>query len=299
MRIASLLPSATEILYALDLGDSVAGVTFECDYPPEARQKPILVDTVLAHNLSSSEIDRDVTEYAAHGDSIYRIHRGLLESIGVDLVVTQELCDVCAVSTSHLSKTLHGLHPQPDVLTLTPHTLEDVFADIESVGRAAGCEQRALGLTRALRDRIEQVRARPKRQSPTVACLEWLMPPFNAGHWVPEMVALAGGIDRLGALGEYSTRIEWEQLQTLDPDVVIVMPCGYNTQAAADEYKRTELPAWWSDLSAVRSGRVYAVNATAYFSRPGPRLVDGVEVLYALLQQDGSQRLPDDAWLQL
>jgi iron complex transport system substrate-binding protein len=299
MRIASLLPSATEILYALDLGDSVAGVTFECDYPPEAQQKPILVDTVLAHDLSSSEIDRDVTEYAAHGDSIYRIHRGLLESIGVDLVVTQELCDVCAVSTSHLAKTLYGLSPQPDVLTLTPHTLEDVFADIESVGRATGCEQRAVELTRALRDRIEQVRAWPKRQSPKVACLEWLAPPFNAGHWVPEMVTIAGGIDRLGALGEYSTRIEWEQLQTLDPDVVIVMPCGYNAQAAADEFRRTELPVWWSDLAAVRSNRVYAVNATAYFSRPGPRLVDGVEVLYALLQQDGSQQLPDNAWVQL
>jgi iron complex transport system substrate-binding protein len=259
----------------------------------------VLVDTVLAHNLSSAEIDRDVTEYAAHGDSIYRIHRGMLESMGVDLVVTQELCDVCAVSTSHLAKTLYGLSPQPTVLTLTPHTLEDVFADIESVGHAAGCEQRALDLTRSLRDRIEFIRARPKRQSPKVACLEWLMPPFNAGHWVPEMVSIAGGIDRLGAFGQYSTRIEWAQVQTFDPDVVIVMPCGYKAQAAADEYRKTQLPRWWSDLSAVRSGRVYAVNATSYFSRPGPRLVEGVEVLYALLQEDGSQPIPEDAWLQL
>ena len=299
MQICSLLPSATEILYALDLGDSVAGVTFECDYPPAARNKPIIVDSVLAHDLSPSEIDREVTEYAAHGDSIYRIHRGLLQSIAPDLIVTQELCDVCAVSTSHLAKALYGLESQPEVLSLTPHTLDDVFADIEAVGRAAGCEQKARDLVASLRERVEMVRAKPKRESPKVACLEWLAPPFNAGHWVPEMIDIAGGIDRLGALGKDSTRIEWEQVRALEPDVILVMPCGYNAQAAADEYRRTEFPAWWSSLPAVRSSRVYAVNATAYFSRPGPRLVEGVEIAYALLQQDFSALLPEGAWLQL
>ncbi len=299
MRICSLLPSATEILYALDLGDSVAGVTFECDYPPEARQKPILVDTVLKHNLTAAEIDREVTEYASQGESIYRIHRGLLESIGADLIVTQELCDVCAISTSHLARTLHGLSSQPEVVTLTPHTLEDVFADVERVGRATDCEQKALHLTRSLRERVERVRSLPRRQAPRVACLEWLAPPYNAGHWVPEMVGIAGGIDGLGVQGDYSTQIEWERLRALNPDGVVVMPCGYNAQAAAEEYRGMEFPRWWSELPAVRNGRTYAVNANAYFSRPGPRVVEGIEVLYALLQQDLSQPLPRDAWLQL
>jgi len=283
----------------LDLGDSVAGVTFECDYPPEARKKPILVDTVLKHNLSPAEIDREVTEYAAHGESVYRIHQGLLESIGADLIVTQELCDVCAISTSHLAKALHGLSSQPEVVTLTPHTLEDVFRDVERVGRATGCEPKALELTRSLRERVAKVRALPRRQSPMVACLEWLAPPYNAGHWVPEMVDAAGGIDHLGSAGEYSTRIEWEQLRALNPDVIVALPCGYNAQATAEEYRKTEFPAWWGELPAVRNGRTYAVNANAYFSRPGPRLVDGIEVLYALFQQDFSHPLPDGAWLQL
>jgi iron complex transport system substrate-binding protein len=299
MQICSLLPSATEILYALDLGDSVAGVTFECDYPPAARAKPIIVDSVLAHDLSPSEIDCEVTEYAEHGDSIYRIHRGLLQSIAPDLIITQELCDVCAVSTSHLAKALHGLESQPEVVSLTPHTLDDVFADILTVGLAAGCEQKALDLVSSLRARVEAVRAKRKHHSPKVACLEWLAPPFNAGHWVPEMIDIAGGIDRLGALGRDSTRIEWEQLRALEPDVVLVMPCGYNASVAAEEYRRTDFPAWWRGLPAVHNGHVYAVNATAYFSRPGPRLVDGVEIAYALLQNDFSEPLPEGAWLQL
>lgn len=299
MRICSLLPSATEILYALDLGDSVAGVTFECDYPPEARQKPILIDSVLEHDLSAAEIDRQVTAYAARGESIYRIHDKLLGTIGADLIVTQELCDVCAISTSQLARALHMLTPQPEVVTLTPHSLEEVFADIERVGRVTGCEQKALELTRSLRDRVERVRKMPKLQAPRVACLEWLAPPYNAGHWVPEMVEIAGGADRLAAPREYSVRIAWEQLRALQPEVILAMPCGYNAEKAAKEYRQTEFPAWWGELPAVRNSRCYAVHANAYFSRPGPRLVDGIELMYTLLQQDFSHPLPEGAWLQL
>jgi len=299
MRICSLLPSATEILFALDLGDSIAGVTFECDYPPAARTKPVIVDSVLAHGLSPSEVDRQVTECAAKGDSLYRIHSELLASIAPDLIVTQELCDVCAVNASHLAKALHGLPSQPKVVSLTPHTLDDVWADVEAVGRAAGCEQKAQTLATSLRQRMERVRAKPKRETPKVACLEWLTPPFNAGHWTPEMMEIAGGIDGLGEMGEPSMRIDWEQVRALHPDVVLVMLCGYDAQAAAKEYRGTVFPEWWHALPAVRNRRVYAVNANAYFSRPGPRLADGVELAYALLQQDFSQPLPDGAWEQL
>ena len=299
MRICSLLPSATEILYALDLGEDVAGVTFECDYPADARTKTILVGSVLSHGMTPEEIDRVVSAYAARGESIYNVDVERLRGIAPDLVVTQELCDVCAVSTSHLAKALYRLPSQPEVVTLTPHTLDDVFADIETVGRAAHCEDKAARLVGSLRERVERIRAMPKRQTPRVACLEWLKPPFNAGHWVPEMVGIAGGVDGLGALGEDSTRMEWEAVRNFDPEVVLVMPCGYDAEAAAKEYREMVLPEWWSGLPAVKDGRVFAVNANGHFSRPGPRLVDGIEVMYSLLQEDFSMALPDGAWIQL
>ena len=299
MRICSLLPSATEILYALGLGDSVVGVTFECDYPEDARRKPYLVGTVLEHDLSPAEIDRVVSEHAARGESIYHIDQELLEFLRPDLIVTQELCDVCAVNTSHLAKALHGLSFQPQVVSLTPHTLDDVLADIAAVGRATGRDDCAHTLIASLKDRLAAVRSLRKPHAPKVACLEWLAPPFNAGHWVPEMVSLAGGIDRLGARGTDSVRIHWEQVRALEPDILLVMPCGYDAQKAADEYRQTEFPEWWSTLSAVRHGCTYALHANAFFSRPGPRLVDGVEILYALLQGDFSRPLPKNAWLAL
>ncbi|SFS10090.1 iron complex transport system substrate-binding protein [Granulicella pectinivorans] len=299
MRICSLLPSATEILYALDLGDDVAGVTFECDYPAEARTKTILVGSVLHHGMTPEEIDREVSAHAARGESIYNVDVDRLGDLAPDLVITQELCDVCAVTPTHLAKALYHLPSRPEVVTLTPHTLDDVFADIETVGRAAHCEDRALHLVASLRARVEAIRHKVKRNAPRVACLEWLQPPFNAGHWVPEMVAIAGGVDGLGAPGAYSTRMEWEAVRNFSPDVVLVMPCGYYAQAAAGEYRAMTMPEWWDTLPAVKKGRVYAVNANAHFSRPGPRLVEGIEVMHALFQQDFSVPLPEGAWLQL
>jgi iron complex transport system substrate-binding protein len=298
VQICSFLPSATEILYALDLGDSIAGVTFECDYPPQARQKPIVVNTILNHELSPAEIDRDVTKYASHGDSLYTVDTEMLKRIKPELIVTQELCDVCAVSTSHLAKALHAVSPQPEVLSLTPHTLPDVFRDIEAVGAATGKQDRAAELVASLKQRIARLQAKPKLKS-KVACLEWLNPLFNAGHWVPEMVELAGGIDRLGIRGEYSVRIEWQQIFDLDPNVIVIMPCGYDVEKAVQEYRQTKFPPEWRDIQAVQNGRVYAVHASAYFSRPGPRLVDGVEILYSLLHQDFSSSLPAGSWAQI
>ena len=299
MQICSFLPSATEILYALDLGDSIAGVTFECDYPPQARQKPIVVNTILGHELSPADIDRDVTQYASHGDSLYTVDVEVLRRINPELIVTQELCDVCAVSTSHLAKALHALSPQPQVLSLTPHTLAEVFRDIEAVGAATGKQNKAAEVVGSLKQRISRMQAKPRLKSPKVACLEWLNPLFNAGHWVPEMVELAGGIDRLGIPGEYSVRIGWQQILDLDPDVIVVMPCGYDAEKAAKEYRETIFPEGWKDVQAVRNGRVYAVHASAYFSRPGPRLVDGVEILHSLLHQDFSLSLPVGSWAQI
>lgn len=298
MQICSFLPSATEILYALGLGDSIAGVTFECDYPPEARQKPVVVNTVLRHDLSPDAVDREASDYASHGDSLYRVDLGALTRIRPDLVVTQELCDVCAVSTRHLVHALDQLSPRPTVLSLTPHTLQDVLLDIERVGAAAGCQTKAAELLTQLYQRIAKVEARTG-SGPKVVCLEWLNPLYNAGHWVPDMVTIAGGRDSLAVPGQYSARVSGEAVIAAQPEVIVIMPCGYHAQKAKEEYSRTQFPEGWEDIPAVRSGRVYAVDASAYFSRPGPRLVDGIEVLYSLFHEDFSQPLPSDSWLRI
>jgi iron complex transport system substrate-binding protein len=298
MQICSFLPSATEILYALELGDSIAGVTFECDYPPEARQKPIVVNTVLAHDLSPDAVDREASSYATQGESLYKVDLGALARIRPDLVVTQELCGVCAVSMRHLVEALDRLSPRPRVLSLTPHSLQDVLLDIERVGAAAGRHAKAAELVTRLRERIAKVEVRI-RTHPKIVCLEWLNPLYNAGHWVPDMVKIAGGRDLLAASGQYSTRVSSEAVIAAHPDVIIIMPCGYDAQKAKEEYSRTQFPERWEDIPAVRSGRVYAVHASAYFSRPGPRLVDGIEILYSLFHQDFSQPLPSSSWLPI
>ena len=299
MQICSFLPSATEILYALGLGNSVAGVTFECDFPPEAAGKTIVVNTNLAHDLTSAEIDHDVNEYSSHGESLYRVDIRKLEAIKPDLIVTQELCDVCAVSTSYVAKAVHQLSSKPRVLSLTPHALEDVLKDILRVGEATDRDAEARELVSSLRERIAKVGQMTKPQKPTVVCLEWLSPPFNGGHWIPEMIDLAGGVDPLGKLGKDSYRMEWDQVLRVDPDVVLVMPCGHNLERSVAEYQGTQFPEGWKQAKAVRAGRVYGVNASAYFSRPGPRLVTGLEIMHSLLQEDRPQELFANSWTRL
>jgi iron complex transport system substrate-binding protein len=299
MQICSFLPSATEILYALGLGDSVAGVTFECDFPPEAAGKSIVVNTNLAHDLTSAEIDNTVNDYSSHGEGLYRIDIGKLEAIKPDLVVTQELCDVCAISTSSVAKAVHQLSSKPQVLSLTPHTLGDVLEDVLRVGEATNRDVEARELVSSLRERIASVSQMPKPQKPTVVCLEWLTPPFNGGHWIPEMIDLSGGVDPLGRLGKDSYRMEWDQVLNVNPDVVLVMPCGHNLERSVHEYHATQFPEGWKHIKAVRNARVYAVNASAYFSRPGPRLVIGLEIMYALLQEHQPQERLANSWIRL
>jgi len=296
MQICSFLPSATETLYALGLGDSVAGVTFECDFPPEAGTKNIVVNTQLGHELTSAEIDHRVNDNPSHGESLYRADIRKLEAIKPDLIVTQELCDVCAIGTSYVAKAIHQLSSQPEVLSLTPHTLEDVLEDVLNIGKATHRDAEASELVSSLRERIAKVGQMTKTKRPRVACLEWLSPPFNGGHWIPEMIEMAGGVDPLGEIGKDSYRMEWDQVLRADPEVVLVMPCGHDLQRSIQEYRGTQFPEEWKQVSAVRNGRVYAVNANAYFSRPGPRLVTGLEIMYSLLQEDRPQEPAADSW---
>jgi iron complex transport system substrate-binding protein len=286
MRICSLLPSATEILFALGCGDRVVGVTHECDFPAEAREKPVLIRPRVDTFAAPGEIDRQVRELVDAGQSLYGVDVELMERLAPELIVTQDLCHVCAASPEDLGAALSRMAHPPRVHTLTPHTLEDVWRDVERVGDAVGEHDRGVALAGALRRRVANVAARAgalqgAAVKPRVVCLEWLDPLYVAGHWVPEMVAAAGGLDALAQAGSVSVRVSAEEIAASNADVLIVMPCGYDEERSAREFTEMNLAALWPDLPAIRNGRVYAVDGNSYTSRPGPRLADGVELLHA------------------
>ncbi|HKS70954.1 MAG TPA: cobalamin-binding protein [Ktedonobacterales bacterium] len=282
MRIVSLLPSATEILFALGLGDQVAAVNHECDYPPAARQKPHITRSLLPPDLSSGAIDEAVRgQLAADAHSLYTIDRTLLAEIAPDLIVTQQLCEVCAVAYDEVLDAVRALPKRPRVLNLEPMALGEVLGDIERVGNATGTRERARALVAQLEARVEAVRERAARAetTPRVAFLEWLDPLFSGGHWNPELVRLAGGVDRLGREHQPSQRIEWEQVVEIEPQVMVISCCGFDEARTRAELPSLEARPGYADLPCVREGRVHVVDGSAYFSRPGPRLVDSLEIL--------------------
>jgi iron complex transport system substrate-binding protein len=280
MKICSLLPSATEILFALGLGDQVAGVSHECDFPPEARSKPVLIVSRISHTESAAAIDRQVREFLERGESLYSVDLTALATIEPDLIITQDLCHVCAATPDDLGAALAHLQRQPQVVTLNPHSLADVCADIRSAAEATGRAEQGRAVIANFERSVAQVeRAVAGLPRPRVLCLEWLDPPYVAGHWVPEMVARAGGLDVLGRAGEPSFRVEWKTIFDSQPDVIVLMPCGYGLKQVAKEFRDLALPEGWEDMTAVRNGRVFVVEASGYFSRPGPRLAAGVAIL--------------------
>ncbi|HEV7669817.1 MAG TPA: cobalamin-binding protein [Thermoanaerobaculia bacterium] len=278
-RIVSLVPNGTEILFALGAGDQVVGVSHECDFPQAARQRPILTGSALAADLAPAEIDRAVSAQVGNGLSLYTIDEALLARLDPELIVTQELCPVCAVSTEQVEGALAPLPRCPDVLSLDPRRLADVLEDIRSVGVKIGKEKEAAELVEGLEARLAAVRAGVGAVKPRVLALEWLEPPFAGGHWVPEMIEAAGGEDVAAQPGDHSRRMTWEEVAALDPDVLVVMPCGFDEAGARAQIGRIAEEPEWRGLRAVREGRVFPVDANGCFSRPGPRLVDGIERL--------------------
>ena len=284
MRIVSLLPSTTEILFAIGAGDDVVGVTFECDHPSEARSRTIVSTSAMPEGLAPAEIDAFVASAVSRGEDLYHLDEGALSGLDADLVVTQDLCAVCAVDVSVVDDALTHLGCTAEVLTIDPHTVDEVFDSIGVLGKSTGHEAEAAELVAGLRDRLSAVRQRVAgRPRPRVMLLEWTDPPFAPGHWVPEMIEAAGGEPLLGAAGEKSRRVTWEQVHAADPEVVVVAPCGFDragSQALADEL--------------VGSGvlppgvPVHAVDANAAWARPGTRLVDGVEELAGILHPEQS-----------
>lgn len=296
MRICSLLPGATEVVAALGLADQLVAISHECDYPPGIGTKPVVVQSAVdTERTHSPDIDRQVRSMLRAGDNLYRLDESLLRRVHPTLIITQSLCEVCAVTPSEVERALEGLEPRPKVLSLTASGLEEVFRDIESIGAAVGREDRARAWVRELHERLETVRSRVARERPRqVACLEWLDPIYSAGHWMPELVQLAGGRDLLGEAGQQSRQIPWEHVVESAPEVMVLMPCGFDIPRTLSEAHLVASRPGWKDVPAVRSGEVYAVDGPAYFNRAGPRLVDGAELLAELFHpQRFGGRLPD------
>lgn len=298
MRICSLLPSATEIVLSLGVGDRLVAVTHECEVPSSAGSVPVITrSTMEPGTRTSREIHNHVTQALHRGSSLYSLDQELLERLDPDLILTQELCEVCAVSYGQVK--LPGTRT---ILSLEPRTLGEILDTIVEVGKAVGVEERAAALVGSLRERIDRVAAVARRAStrPRVFAMEWLDPPYTAGHWVPEMIRLAGGRDEMGREGAPSVEVSWDQIAEYDPDVLVLMPCSLSLERTLDELARTRLPEAWSRLAAVRSGCAYAVESAKYFSRAGPRTVDGLEILAEIIHPELLPRTsPPDAWRRL
>jgi len=287
MRIVSLLPAATEIVYALGLGDDLVGVSPECDYPPAACDKPVVSRALLpTEGESSGETSRIVGERLESGGALYQVDEAALRAAQPDLIVTQGLCAVCAPTLGDVEDVARRLPNEPDILSLDPHRLGDVLEDIERLGRTCGVEDRVTEVVGALRERIARVRVRAAsaEDRPRTLCLEWLEPMFIAGHWVPEMVDLAGGADVLGRPGEKSRRVEPKDVVMASPEIAVLMPCGFDLERTRKDAPVVTRTRWWADLPDGRADRVWTVDGSSYFNRPGPRLVDGLEILAHILQ---------------
>jgi len=288
-RIVSFLPSATEMVCALGLGDRLLGVTHECDYPPEAAGKRVVVSGVLPiERMTEQEIDTAVSERLRDGLSLYQVDEALMRDIGPDLILTQDLCQVCAPSGTEVSSLLPLLPRTPRVLWLTPKSLDQIFDNLRELGEATDRIEAAEVLIAACRARLEKIAGvtRTLPNKPRVFCMEWTDPVYCSGHWVPEMVRLAGGTDELAREREYSVRIPWEDVLAWAPEVMIVMPCGFDLRNTVERARHIFALPGWSDIPAVKAGRVHAVNANSYFARPGPRVVEGTELLAHLIHPD-------------
>jgi iron complex transport system substrate-binding protein len=294
MRIASLLPSATEIVCAIGLEDELVAITHECDWPPSVVGKPVVTRSVHpSSDATSREIDARVSASMHGGSSLYELDDAALADAHPDLILTQELCRVCAVSYREVNEVARRIDADIAVVSLEPTSIEGIFHSITTVGAMAEVEDAAIDVVEALRERlgaIEQrvaIRRDGGRRPPRVVGLEWLDPPFTVGHWVPEQIRRAGGWDLLGADGDAAHPTSWEAVADVDPEMIFLMPCGFHLAETVREWARTPVPDWLGEVPAVRRGAVVAVDGSAYFSRPGPRVIDGIELLAEIMDPEG------------
>ena len=302
MRIVSFLPSATETLYELGAGSQIVGVTHECKFPPQARKKPQIIRSSFdPDEMTARDIDNKVVELMRSGKDIYVVDENALKSVNPNLIVAQGLCEVCSPFTKEINKAVNILGNQPDVLILDPHDLDDILVSIMDLAERIGRVGEGRKLVTSLQNRIDSVRSMKIKFRPNVLCIEWIEPLFTAGHWVPQMVEYAGGINGLSAVGEPSRRMDLEEAVQMDPDIIVLMPCGFNMERTLKELPVLASNGKWKALQAVKNGNVYAVNANAYFSKPGPRTVVGLEIMAKILHPEASQhiRVPKSSYKKI
>jgi iron complex transport system substrate-binding protein len=307
MRIVSLLPSATEIVAALGLTDELVGITHECDWPPEIAGTPVMTRSVFDLSTSSgSDIHRLVSDAVHGGSSLYELDEEALEAAQPDLILTQELCQVCAVSYREVNEVARAIDADITVVSLEPTSLEGIFNTISTVGAMTDAEDEAIELVESLRTRLGIIetkvheRRKEGHEAPRVVGLEWLEPPFALGHWIPEQIRRAGGWDLLGQDGEPSRQTDWLSIADVDPEMILLMPCGFHLAETVAEWKQTPRPIDWKLIDAVRSGNVFALDGSAYFSRPGPRVLDGIETLAEIFDPDAFvETSPPGSWTPL
>lgn len=288
MRICSFLPSATEIVCALGLADSLVGVTSECDYPAEAADKPKVVLGAVGTGLSSAEIDRRVRESGRTREPVYRVDIEKLRALKPDVILTQGLCGVCAPDGGAVFEIAEALGRSPEVAVLEPRDIEGIFGTVKTVGGLTGTRPEAEALVGGLRERVERVRGvfQDSGDRPRVFCMEWMDPPYAAGHWIPEMVEIAGGESLPAKAGEKSRAVSWDEIGRFAPNVVVLMPCGFGIERTVSESAALSRAEQWRTLPAVRKGEVYAVDSSSHFTRPSPRIADGIEILASVIHPD-------------
>jgi iron complex transport system substrate-binding protein len=301
-RIVSFLPSATEILYELGVGDQIVGVTHECNYPEQAKTKPKVIHSSFDPNtMTSKEIDNKVVDLVHSGKDIYILDEKTLKQANPNLIVAQGICEVCSPYTKEINRAVTILDNKPDVLILDPRNLDDILSNILDIAKKIGKEKEAQGFVNSLKKRITSVQTRPKKSRPKVLCVEWLDPLFTAGHWVPQMVELTGAINGISGTGDQSRRMEIDEAIKFDADIIILMPCGFDVKRTILEYEKLANNPQWKSIRAVQNREVYAVNANEYFSKPGPRTVTGLEILAKIIHPDiySDIKTPKDSYQKI
>ncbi len=284
-RIVSFFPSATELLYELGVGEKIFGVTHECLYPEDAKTKPRVISSVFDPNLmSSKEIDDKIVQLVREGKDIYKLNESNLRKANPDLIISQDTCEVCSAYTGHVRKALNVLEKKPEIIPLNPHDVQGIIESIENVAKKIGRDEKGKKLVLSLKKRIDSIKNNNFDEKPKVLALEWLEPFFTAGHWVPEMIEIAGGKNEISSKGEESRRIPFKELEKSDPDIIVLMPCGFDINRTISEYKKIlQNNPDWNKLRAVRNNSVYAVDANSFFSKPSIRTITGIEILAKII----------------
>ena len=285
-RIVSFLPSATEIIYLLGSQDILLGVTHQCNYPKEAQNKPQVIKSVFnSESMTSLQIEEKIQELSRLQNDVFLINYELLKKIQPDLIISQGLCDVCSPHNKEIDKAIQFLNNKPDTLVLDPHTVDDIIQNVMVIAHSVGKEHKGLEIKDSLIKRIEKI-STSKNKKPKLICLEWIDPLYLCGHWVPQMVEIAGGINGISKIGQRSHKIELSQISQFDPDILIMMPCGFDIDKILGEYGSLQKNHEWNSLKAVQDGMVFAVDALSYFSRPSPRIITGIEILSKIINPD-------------